>query len=340
MTKLDKNTSEKATMTRVWGASSVSKVDVTQDARYRWFVDRQDDLRGKGEIVELKNPLPALAEKVGEFGIFTFFRCSETGFQFANPRLSTAGTLRHFAENDYGEYFATVESTKATRIEIAYRPLLQYLMEHRKAPASLLEVGCGSGALLEFLRDEGGYDVEGVEIAPTAVPYQQKKHLKVYQAPIEALKPARQFDIVLMWSVLDHLADPVAALQTSYRALKPGGLMLIGNVNTDGFDHQIMGHDNFTFRPPGRVNYYNIKSLTAHIELSGFEVLEVTTPGKLDVDLVRDYWRESADRPRVPFLETLLLDSRNKEAAAEFQEFLGRRQLSGYQRVLARKPLA
>ena len=324
-------------MKSVWGDTSVAKADLERDARYRWFVEARGELERAGDLVEFSDPTGGATRKVADIGLFSIHRCEETGFRYANPRLSTAATLRHFAEADYSDYFATVEKTKESRREIAYRPLLDFVASRLPAPASILEVGCGSGALLEFLRDVGGYDVEGVEIAPDARPYQDQKRLKVHQEPIEALRPGRPFSMVLMWSVLDHLADPLAALRACHRVLEPGGAIVIGNVNTDGFDHQLMGYDNYTFRPPGRVNYYNLRALSAHLSASGFEVVDASTPGRLDVEMVRGYWAEDRSRPRAPFLDELLTNPAHAAATADFQDFLSRNRLSGYQRVLARK---
>src|SRR5262249_53478872 len=116
-----------------------------------------------------------------------------------------------------------------------------------------------------------------------------------------------------------------------------GGHIFIGNVNTGGFDHQILGFDSATFSPPGRVNYYNIPALARHLELSGFDVVDTETPGVLDVDMARDYWHSGGQNGRNAFLESLVLDDRNSQAAAAFQELLRANKLSGYQRVLARK---
>ncbi|MFZ9450038.1 MAG: class I SAM-dependent methyltransferase [Alphaproteobacteria bacterium] len=324
-------------MKSVWGDTSVAKADLERDARYRWFVEARGELERSGDLVEFSDPTGGAIRKVAEIGLFSIYRCAETGFRYANPRLSTAAALRHFAEADYSDYFATVEKTKETRREIAYRPLLDFVASHCPAPASILEVGCGSGALLEFLRDAGGYEVEGVEIAPDARPYQDAKRLKVYQEPIESLRPGRVFSVVLMWSVLDHLADPLAALNACNRVLEPGGAIVIGNVNTDGFDHLLMGYDNYTFRPPGRVNYYNLRALSAHLSACGFEVVDVSTPGRLDIEMVRSYWAEDRSRPRMPFLDDLLTNPSHCVAAAKFQDFLSSNCLSGYQRILARK---
>jgi SAM-dependent methyltransferase len=159
----------------------------------------------------------------------------------------------------------------------------------------------------------------------------------VYQDPLEDLAECGGYDVVLMWSVLDHFFDPIAALKKCHGLLRPGGHIYIGNVNVDGFDHRIMGLDSITFGPPGRVNYYGQRSLAAHLRLAGFDLVETATPGMLDVDIVRDYWRRGGANGYNEFLAELILKPEALAAAEGFQRFLREHQLAGYQTVLARR---
>ena len=321
----------------LWGNIRAARARYEDDPQYLSFVAQQDRLQQEGKLAEYENPTGAPSEQIAERGVFTFRRCTESGFIYANPRMTPAAMRDHFAENDFSDYFETVEASHETRKARMYDPMLSYLRDRVAPPASLLEIGCGSGALLGVLRDEGGYDVAGVEIAEAAQPYFEKRDLLVYRDLVEELSVDRRFDVVLMWSVLDHLCDPVRALRACNEVLTDGGHIVIGNINTDGFDHRVLGLDSATFRPPTRVNYYNIASLRAHLELSGFEIVEVDTPGFMDVAMVRDYWSEGHGNGRNAFLEDLILNEENAAAADAFQDFLRKWKLSGYQRVFARK---
>ena len=97
----------------------------------------------------------------------------------------------------------------------------------------VVELGCGYRAkLLVALRDRLKRGV-GVDfcIDPdlhTLAPF------TFFEGPIEDTLPKladASFDVVMLISVLEHLADPLAALESARRLLKPGGLVLI-NVPT------------------------------------------------------------------------------------------------------------
>ena len=82
--------------------------------------------------------------------------------------------------------------------------------------SSALEVGCGEGFVLRYLRDRVGYiQLEGVDLDPSAVAAARRlvPGLPVQVGDVYRLPyPDGAFDLVLCLEVLEHLEDPRAAL--------------------------------------------------------------------------------------------------------------------------------
>jgi SAM-dependent methyltransferase len=78
-------------------------------------------------------------------------------------------------------------------------------------PHSVVDVGCGTGALLAALRDRG-CQVFGLEYSRAALRYCQRRQLDVERFDIErgAFKRGRSFDVVSSMEVAEHLPASVA----------------------------------------------------------------------------------------------------------------------------------
>jgi SAM-dependent methyltransferase len=97
----------------------------------------------------------------------------------------------------------------------------------------VLELGCGYYATqLMALRDRLKHGT-GVDfrIAPELG---KAADFSFHEGPIEETLPklaARAYDVVLLISVLEHLREPFAGIESAWRLLRPGGVLLI-NVPT------------------------------------------------------------------------------------------------------------
>ncbi len=106
--------------------------------------------------------------------------------------------------------------------------VLAYYLDRLPDGAKLLDVGCGTGNLLERLG--GRFDCAGCDPAEEMLRRARARNtgaeLKV--APAEAL-PFEQgrFDAVLCIEVVRYLTDPRSALRELARVLRPGGLALV-----------------------------------------------------------------------------------------------------------------
>lgn len=93
----------------------------------------------------------------------------------------------------------------------------------------VLEFGCGAGALIEKIAPLAK-EVEGLERTVSFRERIRRLGFVVHESIEEAEGP---YDVILMFHVLEHLTDPVAAVRNCVSRLTPGGLLYIEvpNIN-------------------------------------------------------------------------------------------------------------
>ena len=123
--------------------------------------------------------------------------------------------------------FAEVERTHWWFV--ARRELISAVVERILPPGgSILDVGCGTGFVLERLRER--YDAAGVDQSPIALALCRARGLdQTWLGSPENLTAVagRRFDLVLFLDVLEHLDHNVSALRHAAGVMAPGGAVLV-----------------------------------------------------------------------------------------------------------------
>lgn len=207
-------------------------------------------------------------------------------------------------------YYRYRESTRDFSIEAG---LVVRMLE--AAPgARILEVGCGGGALLAFMRERGldptGSDLleEAVRLAREAAP-----GCEVLEADAAALPfPDASYDRLVSHHLVEHLPDPAAALDEWRRVLAPGGVMVICTPNRLYASPRI-------FSDPSHLHIFERRELVGAVEKAGFRVEESMTVfphlwrDRISVEVGVPLWRLFYRLPR--FRErgrTLLVKARRR----------------------------
>ena len=101
----------------------------------------------------------------------------------------------------------------------------------------VLDVGCGTGFLLENLAGRG-YSGVGIDLSPESVALAQERLERLGVADrLEAIvgsayePPEGPFDLIALTDVLEHLEDPRACLRALREVMAPGGLLVISTPN-------------------------------------------------------------------------------------------------------------
>lgn len=95
--------------------------------------------------------------------------------------------------------------------------------------ASVMDIGCGSGALLTILRRRG-HRVHGLEpnSALAHAARTRDPDLRIYEHTGEMVNAlGRRFDTITMIDVLEHIEDDRSQLARIHAALEPGGQLIV-----------------------------------------------------------------------------------------------------------------
>jgi SAM-dependent methyltransferase len=142
-----------------------------------------------------------------------------------------------------------------------------------KVQGRLLELGCGSGAMLQSM--EGlGWRVDGVDFDPVAVAQARDKGLTVHLGSLsEHVFPTETFDAITASHVIEHVCDPLGVLRECRRILKPGGLLVLITPNAASWGHRIYRADWRGLEPPRHIRIFTPFSLATLCRRAGFNLV-------------------------------------------------------------------
>jgi SAM-dependent methyltransferase len=160
-------------------------------------------------------------------------RCAGCGLLYRHPGIRPERLGDLYATGKYGEFLSgEYTSERIRRYEVtmaAFDPLFASGNGRR-----LLDFGCGNGLFLD-LAHERGFDCYGVDLAADAVAIarQRPSGANVHLGDPRAIPEiaAGGFDVITMWSVLAHIAEPIADLTMLRGLLSDDGVLLILTVN-------------------------------------------------------------------------------------------------------------
>ena len=169
-----------------------------------------------------------------------------------------------------------------------------------KAEINILEIGCSSGVFLSKLKyfiskrfPERKILLAGIDIDANAIESSVDKDLELTVANAESyLKSvSARYDIVLHFELIEHLADPYEFMASLHRLLSTDGVMFFSTPNGDGLEMLASGYNDFrllahSIFPPMHLNAFSVANIGHFAIRSGFKVVDVCTPGRLDVDML------------------------------------------------------
>lgn len=272
---------------------------------------------------------------------FRYVQCADCGSLYVSPRPPEERLSAFYVEAESVRFWSThfyKETADARRAKM-FRPRAelarQIAAQHSTSGGRLVDVGSGYGVFLDEVRNLNYFDtILGIEPNPELALVCRSIGFPVLEKRVEAVAAGECVaDIATAFEVVEHVYDPFAFLSAVRNILSPGGLILLTTLTVSGFDIQVLWENSKSVHPPHHINLLSVDGMRRLIERAELRLVDLSTPGQLDVDIVANMLAENPATSVPRFVGQLL--SRGDDAKSDFQELLSKHQLSSHIRVVA-----
>lgn len=216
--------------------------------------------------------------------------CAACDLLFIDPYSENDSSV-HDTVRDYSyESLKIVNPERFYRAEDVY--FVRWWPEIRPfvaGAASVLDVGCGCGRLLELLAEAGVPRRVGIELnRDRAAMAREVAGCTVHEMPVEHFTSDEPFDAVCLINVLSHIPSFDALFASLRRLLKPGGnlILKVGEVKRD-----VRKNDLFTWEIPGHMHFLGLRTLEVICEKHGFDLHARSRWALADEMFSRSRWK-------------------------------------------------
>lgn len=273
---------------------------------------------------------------------FAYRECPECKTLFVSPRPTAEAFSRYYQESESAKYWASnfYKETAEARREKLWRPkalmILELLKRFGTIRHKLIDIGGGYGIFAEEYANISGDKVAVIEPGPALAHICRDKGLEVIQEFLENITQRQLGDgakTFVSFELFEHLHNPKTFLRHLFQLMSAGDLFIFTTLSGTGVDIQALWDNSKSVSPPHHLNFLNPKSAHILLEHIGFKVLQTSTPGKLDIDILQNNQNHIKDR----FWRTFIAQATEEEKNA-MQLFIADHGLSSHMLIVCQKP--
>ncbi len=233
---------------------------------------RPADVHARDNLVTGEGPFGVVECRVCEFGLTI-------------PQLQGEELGRYYADSYYEDFYehsgaggggllARLRDTARRRgaEQRHSRPPFRF---DGVRPGRLLDVGCGAGELLEHFAAQG-WAPYGIDPSAAAADAARRRGAEAHEGTLlDHPWQGETFDAIAFEHSLEHVVEPVPALEQARALLAPGGVLAIAVPNWSSWQRRLFGDRWAMLDMPRHQQHFSPRALTRLADKLGLEVEEV-----------------------------------------------------------------
>lgn len=295
------------------------------------------------KVPRVEQPCPACGEKGGDAFAkngFNYVQCPECMTLYVSPRPLQSAFEKYYTDSPSTRYWATTfyRETENARREKIWKPkaeLIKKTVDKFCNISEIVDIGGGYGTFAEEIKNITGWHVVIVEPSRHLAQVCRDKGFYVIEKFMENIDRSELSErnrCFVSFELFEHLYDPAAFLSAQYRLMNTGDLFIFTTLSGLGVDIQVLWSDSKSVAPPHHLNFFNPISVKMLVRKAGLEPIEVTTPGKLDVNIIENNLSNVKDRFWKSYFKFA-----TKQDKDDMQTFVSSHLLSSHMMVVCRK---
>lgn len=152
------------------------------------------------------------------------YHCPSCTLEFTNPMVPGDNAFYEWAVRHHGYYplerWGWADTKEMVMVEAASK---------KDGPLTIVDVGCGEGAFLSYMRDVPNVRPVGIDTTQSSIELCRQAGLEAYPCDLEGAQNvlSEGADIVSAFHCLEHVSDPVAFVLACKALLKDNGRVVI-----------------------------------------------------------------------------------------------------------------
>lgn len=134
----------------------------------------------------------------------------------------------------------------------------------------ILDVGCGTGMMIEAIKNTFQINAAGIDNSPEAIKFSKKRELNIFLSSAEKIEQkADSIDLIMALDLIEHIENDAASLKEFNRVLKKHGYLIL---TVPAFNFLFSAHDAINEHR----RRYRLKELGNKINLAGFKIIKIS----------------------------------------------------------------
>ncbi len=201
--------------------------------------------------------------------VFSYYQCQHCGLIFLHPIPQDLD--RYYPKLYYG-IPKSLEELRYIGDQRRYR--LDTLQRYAGTGRKLLEIGGGYGDFA-YLAKSAGYEVDVIEMDAECCQFIETvvevQAFHTNDIP-EALEKLETYDVIAMWQVIEHVADPWTLLALIAQHLNPNGILILATPNPNALQFKIFRKRWSHLEAPRHIHFIPMALMLSHAQKFGLAI--------------------------------------------------------------------